>query len=163
MVEGSTTEYFIKRMKELSTQHSSVGEVVPDTHIVQIMLGVLPKSYESMILLSKPSCVRMNSRTSNARLCGKLKLKEAQSNEDSFQLEALSITRARKQFGTFCKGARPPSTVPKEFPRGGPMLNVNHMRAPDFPRGPRRGNCNLCGEWGHYTRECSHRHHNRLN
>jgi len=45
--------------------------------------------------------------------------------------------------------------------RGGPMPNVNHMKAPEGSRIMRRGNCNSCGTWGHFFRDCSHQHWER--
>lgn len=126
LMEGTTNEDFSKRIKELVTRLSSVGDAVPDRRVVQITLGAPLKSYDPFVqaVLCQDELPHFN------KLHGKLLLEDARREEEPPHHQALSTTRARRHFGTFYKGPvlnRGPSKT--KLARV-PMLNISKFKAP---------------------------------
>lgn len=141
----------IKRIKELVTRLSSVGDAVTDRRVVQITLGAPLKSYDPFV----QAVLCQDELPHFSKLHRKLLLEEARREEDPRHHQALSITRARRHFGTFYKGPVMNRGPSKTKLARGPMSNINKLRAPKMPRGMRRGHCNTYREWGHFARECT--------
>jgi hypothetical protein len=49
MEEVTPIPDFLRKIKEISTQLASIGEILEETRSVQITLNALPNSYESFI------------------------------------------------------------------------------------------------------------------